>query len=176
MTTQANFGWIGPETVDIMVTNRTTAAVVAGDVEMLDHTLIDAASTTNYAGSTTSGVSNIVVPVYDATTDPWQIFAGIFGVCQHGAADDRPVRLRLRGSTELCHVSGTIVLRTSVCVIGDGSDSAVVATVATCATDTAMARKVVFLPLTARTGEGTTNGWFDGINGFGCVLSATDLT
>jgi len=41
---------------------------------------------------------------------------------------------------------------------------------------TAVSRKIVFIPLTARTGAGLTDGWYSGIHGFGSILSVTDIT
>jgi len=179
MTTQANLGWMGPDAVDVLVTNRTGSAVAVGDVEVLDITRTDAASTTNAAGVDTAGVANIVVPVYDATTAPHVLSVGIAGVVLNAVADDIRCRFRLRGAVSACSVSGTVVLATSVGVLGDGSETAVIVD-AQLAIDgnasTGIVRKVVFLPLTARTGAGTTDGYFDGINGFGYLLSTTDLT
>lgn len=179
MTTQANLGWMGPDPIEIVVTNRTASAVAVGDVELLDLIRSDAASTTNQAGLSTAGLANIVVPLYDATTQPHTLSAGIYGVVLKAAADDAKTTMRLRGYQPTVSVSGTVVLLTSVGIPGDGSETAVIVD-AQLAIDgnasTAIVRKVIFLPLTARTGAGTTDGMFDGINGFGYLLSTTDLS
>ncbi len=180
MTTQANYGWIGPDPVEIIVTNRTGSAVAKGDLEQLDRIRSDAASTTNYPGASTSGIANIVVPIYDATTHPFTLACEIVGIVMKAADDDIKTTFRLRGDLEVVAVSGTVVLLTSVGIVGDGSEVAVIAdaqvTIDGNAQATLLPRKVVFLPLTARTGAGTTNGWFDGINGFGSILSTLDVT
>lgn len=187
MTTQANFGWMGPDSIDIWVTNRTGSAVPIGDLELLDIFRSDAASTTNYAGATTSGVANAVVPIYDATTHPFTLACGIVGIAISAAsADDREYRMRLRGPVDVVRCDTTastgnnVTLLTDVGIIGDGTEAAVIIsaqiTIDGNAQATLLPRKVVFLPLTARTGAGTTNGLFDGIHGFGFVLSTVDVT
>jgi hypothetical protein len=176
---QPSLGWAGPAPVDILVTNRTGSAVAIGDVEILDHCRLDAASTTNAPGATTAGLANIVVPTYDITTDTLTLVCAISGVVQQIAADDGPpIRFRLQGYCDNVAVDGTIVLRTSVCGIGDGTEAAVVLTpyVIDGNAGSAISRKIVFIPLTARTGAGLTDGWFNGISGFGSILSVTDIT
>lgn len=180
MTLQT-IGWMGPVPVDILVTNRTGSAVAVGDVEQLDRIRSDAASTTNSAGVTTAGVANIVVPIYDATTHPFTLACEIVGVCLQAVADDGPlIRFRLKGQCDEVAVTGTVVLLTSVGIVGDGTEAAVVAdaqvTIDGNAQATLLPRKVVFLPTAARTGAGTTSGFFDGINGFGSILSTLDVT
>lgn len=176
MSTQPSFGWLGPAPVEFIVTNRTGSAVAVGDVEMLDIQRIDAASTGNVIGSSAGGMANIVVPTYDGTTDPISLSCEIFGVVQKAAADDGVTTLRVRGYCATVAADAAVVLRTSPCVAGDGTEKVHVATPVTCATDAAIARKVIFLPLTAIGSAGTTDGFFDGINGFGTVLASTDLT
>jgi len=179
---QPNFGWAGPAPIDILVTNRTGSAVAVGDVEQLDRIRSDAASTTNAPGASTAGIANIVVPIYDATTHPFTLACEIVGVVQQAAADDNPspIRFRLQGHCDAVACSGTVVLLTSVGIIGDGSEVAVIAdaqvTIDGNAQATLLPRKVVFLPLEARTGAGTTPGWFSGVHGFGSILSTLDVT
>jgi len=180
MQTQANLGWMGPDPIDILVTNRTGSAVAVGDVELLDRIRSDGDSTTNQVGVSTGGICNIVVPVYDLTTHPHTLSCDIVGVVQQAAADNARCLFRLKGRCDAVSVSGTVVLLTSVGLVGDGTEAAVVAD-AHIAIDgnaqaTLIARKVVFLPLTARTGAGTTDGWFNGVEGFGTILSTLDVT
>ncbi len=178
MMTQAGLGWMGPDAIEILVTNRTGSAVAVGDVEVLDHCRLDGDSTTNLVGVSTGGVGNIVVPTYDSTTDTLTLVCAISGVVQSVAADNLKCRFRLKGYCGAVATDGTIVLRTSVCGIGDGTEAAVVLTpyVIDGNTGTAVSRKIVFIPLTARTGAGLTDGWYDGVSGFGSILSITDIT
>lgn len=180
MQTQASYGWMGPEPIDILVTNRTGSAVAVGDVELLDRSRSDGDSTSNEVGSATSGIANIIAPVYDLTTRPHTLSADIVGVVLQAAGNDVKCVLRLKGKCDAVAVTGTVVLLTSVGLVGDGTEAAVVADAHTAidgnAQATLIVRKVVFLPLTARTGAGTTDGWFNGIEGFGCILSTLDVT
>lgn len=180
MLTQANLGWLGPDAIEIMVTNRTASAVQVGDLELLDRIRSDAASTTNHAGFATAGVANIVVPIYDATTHPFTLACDIVGIVMSSAADDQLCRFRLKGKIDAVSVTGTVVLLTSVGIIGDGTEAVVIAdaqvTIDGNAQATLLPRKVVFLPQTARTGAGLTDGFFDGVNGFGSILTTLDVT
>lgn len=180
MTTQHSLGWLGPEASEIMVTNRTASAVAVGDVELLDIIRSDGDSSTNVLGTAAAGMANIVVPIYDLTTHPHTLSAGIYGVVMKAALDNGKTVVRLRGQTDNVAVSGTVALLTSVGIPGDGSEVAVIVDSHTAidglAQATLIVRKVIFLPLTARTGAGLTDGYFDGINGFGCLLSTTDVT
>ena len=168
MKIESAFGWMGPDPIDIIVTNRAATTVALGDMLMLDQRRTDGDSTTNTPGLQTGGLANGITPV---NTVPADLAAGIFGVCLNGAADNVIVRLRLRGFVDFAAVAGTVVLATdpAYCPATGTRNITKVATGNT-GTAAALPTKVVFIPLTARTGAGTTNGWFDGINGFGCVL------
>lgn len=173
---QPSFGWAGPAPIDILVTNRTGTVLVVGDIERLDNTLVDAASTTNAPGASTAGLANIVVPLLGDARGHY-LSTGIFGIVQQVAADDGPpMRFRLRGHCDEVHVETTVVLATFIGVVHTTHDYVSAATSVTCATDAAVPHKIVFIPLAVRTNEGTTNGWFDGINGFGTILSIKGLT
>lgn len=177
---EAALGWMGPEPTIIGVTNRTGSAVVKGDVETLDRVRADAASTTQTVGASTGGICNITVPTYDATTQPFTLACELSGVVLRGVADDKPTLFLMKGYCDAVAVTGTVVLLTSVGILGDGTEAAVIAdaqvTIDGNAQATLLPRKVVFLPLTARTGAGTTDGYYDGINGFGSILSTLDVT
>ena len=134
-----------------------------------------------------AGVANIVVPVYDAATHPFTLAAGVTGIVQKSIAlDDTKGTLRLRGYCPLVRCDTTastgnnVVLLTDIGIVGDGTEAAVIisaqVTIDGNAQATLLPRKVVFLPMTARTGAGITDGMFDGINGFGTVLSTADVT
>lgn len=168
MKTQASLGWLGPDAEEILVTNRTGSAVAIGDVEMLDIFRDDAASTTNQFGVAASGTANIVVPLAKARQ------MGIYGVVQKVAADDAVTNLRLRGYCPVVAISAAAVLTTPTVYRGGTTENAVLNVPVTAGDATAgqgIPAKVIFIPLTA--GTGTTDGWFDGINGFGTVLSTT---
>ena len=171
-TTQAALGWMGPEYEDIIVTNRTTTAVAVGDFEMLDHFQSDVASTTNTVGASTAGLANIVVPLLAAGGAV--VETGIFCVVMQGAADDAKTRVRLRGYVPTLTCSGSVTLATSVIGPETGVETGVILAVGTTSTAAARPHKVVFIPLTG--GTATPDGWFDGIHGFGYVLSVTGLT
>jgi len=177
---------MGPETEIIYVTNRTGSAVAIGDVEMLDTIRSDAASTTNQIGVSTGGLGNIVVPIYDVATHPHTLSCGIYGVVLDAVGDDVKCRLALRGKLDTVRCDTTVstgnnvALLTDVGIAGDGAEAAVIVSVQYDLDGAdglgVIARKIIFLPLTARTGAGTTDGFFDGMNGFGCMLSAVDIT
>lgn len=175
MDTQHSLGWLGPQKVEIIVTNRTGSAVVVGDVERLDNTLVDGDSTTNVVGTAAAGVANIVVPLLGDARGHY-LSTGIFGVVQRGCADNEKTAFRLRGYCDAVSVETTVVLATFIGVIQTAKEYVAIATSVTNATDAAVPHKVVFIPLTARTGAGTTDGWFDGITGFGTISSIKGLT
>lgn len=173
---QPALGWMGPQPIDILVTNRTGSDVVIGDVERLDNTRVDAASTTNAPGATTAGVANIVVPLLGDARGHY-LSTGIFGVVQQAVADDGPpIRFRLRGQCDAVNCETNVVLATFIGVIQTAKEYVAIATSVLTTTDGAAPHKVVFIPLTARTGLGVTDGWFDGISGFGSILSVKGLT
>jgi len=174
---QSQYGWQGPDPIDILVTNRTGSDVAVGDVERLDNTRVDAASTTNSPGASTAGLANIVVPLLGDARGHY-LSTGIFGVVQQVAVDDNtsPIRFRLRGACDAVSVETTVVLATFIGVIETAKEYVAIATSVTNATDAAVPHKVVFIPLTARTGAGLTDGWWDGINGFGTISSIKGLT
>lgn len=175
MKTQAGLGWMGPDAEDILVTNRTGSAVAVGDVERLDNTRVDGDSTTNTVGLSTAGLANIVVPLLGDARGHY-LSIGIFGVVQQAVADDAKCRFRLRGYCDSVSVETTIVLATAIMVIETAKEFVAVATSVTNATDAAVPHKVVFIPLTARTGAGLTDGWWNGITGFGTISSIKGLT
>jgi hypothetical protein len=175
MQTQASLGWLGPDKIEIVVTNRTTSAVAVGDVERLDNTLVDGDSTTNQPGLATSGLANIVVPLLGDARGHY-LSTGIFGVVQSTAADNVKCRFRLKGYCDAVSVETTVVLATFIGVAETAKEYVAIATSVTNATDAAVPHKVIFIPLTARTGAGLTDGWFDGVNGFGMISSIKGLT
>lgn len=171
MTTQHSLGWLGPDKVEIVVTNRSTATVAVGDVLQLDRRRADAASTTNVLGTAAAGIANGIVPGA-ATTD--QMATEIFGVVQRAAVDDAKTVLRLRGFCDLVTFAAgdDVVLATSRVFItaGAANVTAVNGAQENSGTAAAVARKVVFLPHTDVVTPGSTDGWWDGINGFGTIL------
>lgn len=168
MKIESAFGWMGPDPVDIIVTNRCAATTITGALLMLDQRRTDGDSTSNTPGIALSGVANVITPVATVVSD---LSAGIFGIGLNGAVDNAIIRLRLRGFVDFAQMQGTVVLAT------DDSYGAVTATreltklapQAAPQTNASFPKKVLFIPLTARTGAGLTNGWFDGISGFGIV-------
>lgn len=160
MTTQANLGWIGPETIKVKVTNRCGATVAVGDIVLLDHGMSDAASTTNSPGATTAGVANIINP---ATA---YLSQGIHGVVLQAAADDRPSEILLRGFADRVSMVAATTLDDKI-VAANG-----VRTGAIGAAATNPSAKILFIPLATTSGAGLTSGWFDGINGFGVIGDA----
>lgn len=173
MQTQASLGWLGPDKVEIVVTNRSTASRAVGAMLMLDQRRSDADSTSNTLGLPTAGIANAIVPV---DTGPGDLAAGIFGIVQVSAADNVRTRLRLQGQCDFVSVGGDVVLATDAQYIPVTASTVVTKSVpvnaAAVAATGATVRKVVFIPLTARTGAGTTDGWFNGITGFGTILVA----
>lgn len=176
MKTQANLGWMGPDAEEILVTNRTGSAVAVGDVEMLDNFRDQAESTSNQVGAasggtSSGGVGNAVVALAKARQ------VGIFGVIQSAAADNANCRMRLRGYVERCAVDAAVVLTTpSICAVPLTTETVRVVTnqpAGTAAAGEGIITKVCFIPLTAIAGAGTTDGWFDGINGLGWVTTQT---
>lgn len=171
MLTQHSLGWMGPDKDEIVVTNRAGASVAVGAVLMLDRRRADAASTTNVLGTAAAGIANGIVPGA-ATTD--QMVTEIFGVVQRSAADDIKTVLRLRGFCDsVTFAAGDdVVLATSRCFVTPSAANltAVNGAQENTGTAAALARKVVFLPHTAVVTPGSTDGWFDGINGFGTIL------
>jgi len=174
MQTQANFGWMGPDPIDILITNRSTASVAVGAVLQLDRRRADAASTSNQVGVATSGIANGIA-IGAATTD--QMACETFMVVRQAAADDVKCVARLRGYCDAVSFvagagSNNVVLATSRCVAGAATTGVIAfnGTQENTGTAAALIRKVIFLPLTAGTAPSTTDGWFDGVNGFGSVL------
>lgn len=170
MQTQASLGWMGPDPVSILITNRSGGTVAVGAVLQLDRRRADAASTNNSVGSENAGIANGIT-IGAATTD--QMVTETFGVVLQAAADDRRCLLRLRGQVDACSfITNNVVLATTRCVATAGGTSVTPINAAqeNSGTAAALARKVIFLPLTAGTAPGTTDGWFDGIAGFGTIL------
>lgn len=171
MKTQAALGWLGPDIEEIIVTNRAGAAVAIGAVLMLDRRRADAASTTNVLGTAAAGIANGIVPGA-ATTD--QMVTEIFGVVQQAAADDIKTRLMLRGYAAVVTFAAgddVVLATTRVFVTPSATNvTAVNGAQENTGTAAALARKVVFLPHTAVVTPGSTDGWWDGINGFGTIL------
>lgn len=178
VTYQANLGWMGPDPIEIAVTNRRGSSVAGGDVVVLDNGRVDADSTSNEPGVATSGVSNIV-----ATTTETQPY-GVYGVVKASAADNFRTAVRLRGKIDSVNVSATVVLSgaTKSVIVGPvtttvaaqvlAANAAALLTTLTASGGAVAGRptKIIFVAMTARTGAGLTDGWFDGINGFGTVL------
>lgn len=166
MQTQAQFGWVGPDPIDILVTNRTGASVAIGDVLELDIRRLNAASTSNSVGIATSGIANAVVPVLTAASDfAW----AIFGVAQQAAGDATKLRLRLMGQVDLVTISANVTLATTVLgLIPQASKVALIATPQNTGAAGAVPTKVIFIPLTG--GTTSPDGWFDGVRGFGVIL------
>ena len=169
---QPSFGWAGPAPIDILVTNRSTAAVAVGDVLMLDNRRADAASTSNTAGSSAAGIANVIAQIafaFDSQS------AGVYCVMQQASADDGPpVRARLSGHCDLvaCNAAVVLVNARGIPLSGGASNQLRIVSAATETTGgaAAFAQKVIFLPLVAIGAAGTTSGWFNGITGFGTVL------
>jgi hypothetical protein len=165
MTTQAALGWIGPRAEDIIVTNRTATTVAVGDVVMLDRRRSDGDSTTNVLGTDAAGIANIVVPGA-ATLDT--LNTDTFGVVLKGAADNLRTTVRLRGYCPSVAVNAAVVLATARCHVTASAKTCTVISAAEAVAGTI--RKVVFLPITAVGGAGLTDGWFNGVEGFGGIL------
>lgn len=166
-------GWMGPDPVDIIVTNRTTGAVVRGDQIMLDVRRIDGDSTSNSPGLATAGLANAVKPdTAGAAETRANAAMAIFGICLAGAADNFRLNVRLRGQCDVVNVAGTVVLATDEAYGPADNTLNVTKMVQEAAPQTNACHpcKVTFIPLTARTGAGATDGWFDGISGFGFLL------
>lgn len=171
MQTQASFGWMGPDPIDILVTNRTTASVAVGDVVLLDVRRSDVDSTNNQVGSANAGLANIVVQIalaFDIQA------AGIFAVCQQAGGDNTKVVVRLKGQCDAVRCNAAVVLANARGVpLGGGAANAL--RIVSAATETtgaaaALATKVIFQPLTAIGVAGTTDGWFNGVEGQGTIL------
>ena len=163
------FGWAGPEPVDIMITNRTGGAVAIGAMLLLDNRRSDAASTNNIVGSTAAGLANGVTPIalaFDSAS------AGIYGVVLQAMGTARTGRIRLKGAVDFATTGAAVVLANARGVVTGASTNIRIVSAATetTAAAAAIATKVVFLPLTALAGAGTTDGWFNGIEGFGTIL------
>jgi len=168
---------MGPDAEDIWVTNRSGSAVAVGALAMLDNRRSDAASTSNQSGINSGGVANTVTPTRGDATSGFNLSNGIYVVAMSAAADDAPFRGRLRGPVQKFSVNAAVVLATTA-AIGPKHLTATgaVLTVVPTTTDGAVPHKTLFIPLTAIGSAGTTDGWFDGIHGFGSVLSVTGLT
>jgi hypothetical protein len=173
---QGNFGWAGPAPIDILGTNRTGSAVAVGDVEMLDVFRDQAESVGNINGSSVGGLAscgqgNFVVPIAKARQ------VGIFAVMMQAAADDANVRGRLAGQVDACQVSATVVLTTPTIFVSPLSTENALLSVpviaGTASAGQGIPSKIIFIPLTARTGAGVTDGWFNGITGFGATLETS---
>lgn len=176
MLSQAAFGWLGPDKDLIMVTNRTGSANAVGDVLKLDQRRTDADSTSNNVGVAASGLANVILVPTTPTSD-WA--AGIFGVVMAVALNDRPHPFLLRGKADTLRISGAVVLATVEQLVAPvtGTDdaagrSATISTPVNTGAAAALPRKVIAIPLTAIGGAGTSDAWFDGINGFGTILSS----
>lgn len=168
MKIESAFGWMGPDPIDIIVTNRCAATTIVGALLMLDQRRTDPDSTSNNSGIALSGVANVITPVNTVASD---LSAGIFGVGLNAAVDNAIIRLRLRGFVDFAQVAGTVVLATDDSY-GPATGSREITKLAPQAnpqTNASFPRKVLFIPLTARAGAGTTNGFFDGVSGFGYV-------
>lgn len=168
--TQASLGWLGPDAEDIIITNRAGASVAVGAVLQLDRRRADGDSTNNTVGSANAGIANGIV-IGAATTD--QMVTEVFGVVQQAVADNVKCRFRLRGYCDaVSFITANVVLATSRCFPTPAGTSVTVSNAAQENTGTAaaLARKIPFLPLTAGTAPSTTDGWWDGINGFGTIL------
>lgn len=165
MQTQAALGWLGPVATEVIVTNRTTAAVAVGDVLMLDRRRSDADSTTNVLGTAAAGIANAVVPGA-ATLDT--LNTDTFGVCLKAVADDGRTTIRIRGYCPAVAVNAAVVLATARCHVTASAKTCTVISAAEAVAGTI--RKVVFLPITAVGGAGVTDGWFNGVEGFGSIL------
>lgn len=154
MKTQATLGWMGPDTEEILVTNRSGATRAVGDVLQLDAARADAASTNNTVGSENAGLANGVLP---ATA---QIQYGIFGVVMRAATDDSRTVLRLRGAVNSVLLDAATAVGLGLIPINGAVDLA----------DSAggnAGEKIIGILLTATAGAGLSDAWFDGINGFG---------
>jgi len=173
MKTQAELGWLGPDAEDIIVTNRSGASWVVGDVNMIDWRETDAdslAASLNAIGNVNSGICNSVAN-HAVTTSATGFSMGIFGCAQVSVVNDRKGRLRLRGPVDACAVDGTVTLATTYCTVKAGPDLEVIDTAQeTTGAVAAVPHKIIFIPLQARTGAGTVPGWFNGVEGFGSVL------
>jgi len=173
MKTQADLGWLGPDAEDIIVTNRSGASWVVGDVNMIDWRETDGdslAASLNAVGDANSGICNSVAN-HAVTTSAVGFAIGIFCCAQVAAANDAKGRVRLRGAVDACAVDGTVTLATSYCTVKAGPDLEVIDTAQeTSGAVAATPHKVIFIPLQARTGAGTVPGWFNGVEGFGSVL------
>ena len=170
MSTQAAFGWMGPIPVEIMGMNRTGSAAAVGDMLMMDWRRTDGDSTSNSVGIAASGIANFILPASTQASD--FSATGIFGIVQQAAGNDVACKVRLIGQCDAVKVAGTVILATDAAYGPANATSAVTKQVLQAApqTNAAFPVKNVFIPLTARTGAGTTDGWFDGIRGFGFVL------
>lgn len=156
--TESAWGWAGPERTDVRVTNRCGATVAVGDIVLLDHGQADAASTTNAPGLPTAGVANIINP---ATA---YLAHGIFGVVLRGALDDQPTVVRLKGYCDNVSMLAATTLDDKI-VARNGARTGAIGAGATDPNS-----KVLFIPLTVTGGAGLTDGWFNGIEGFGQII------
>jgi hypothetical protein len=171
MLTQHSLGWIGPDKIECVVTNRAGATVAVGAVLMLDRRLADGDSLSNALGGAQVGIANGITPGA-ATTD--QMVTEIFGVVQRSAVDNAKTVLRLKGFCDVVTFGAgdDVVLATSRVFITASARNvtAVNGAQENSGTAAAVMRKVVFLPHTAVVTPGSTDGWWDGINGFGTIL------
>lgn len=170
------FGWMGPDQEMVEVTNRTGAAVVVGDCLTLDHRRRDVASTSQTLGLSTAGLANAILS--NATVNAVapvasDLATGVYGIVMKAAIDDARTRLLLAGYAASGSVSAAVVLATvgPISAPTSGTDGIMqIVTVANSGAAAALTRKIIFIPLTATGGAGVTDGWFDGVNGFGSVL------
>lgn len=176
MQTQHSLGWVGPDKVEIVVTNRAGASVAVGACLQLDRRRADGNSTTNVLGTAAAGIANGVTPGAE-TTD--QMSVETFGIVQNSAVNNGKCRLRLQGFVDavLMSAGSTVTLATCRCVVTPSARTISASVAPQEVNNTATAgvfRKVVFLPHTTVAGGGSTDGWFDGIRGFGtiCLLTA----
>ena len=168
MKIHASFGWAGPDAEDVVVTNRAAASIALGDLMMIDRRRSDPDSTSNSLGVQASGIANVITPV---STVPSDLAANIFGVTLMAAGDNGKTKIRLSGYVDAAAVAGDVVLASDD-AYGPVTATRNITKLVTANTGAAAAlpRKALFIPLTARTGAGLTDGWFDGIYGFGTVL------
>jgi hypothetical protein len=178
MKTTPSFGWAGPDSDDCIITNRTGGAVAVGDVLQLDNRRRDATSTSNTLGLNTAGLANGVfsnATVNGVAPVASDLAAGIFCCVQSAAATAFKCKARLKGYVDALNMGAVAVTLATVEQIGppiSGTGLAAIAVVvANSGAAAALARKVIFIPLTAKGAvQGTVDGWFDGVAGFGTVL------
>lgn len=175
MQTQANLGWVGPDPIDVRVTNRTGGSVAVGDIVLLDHARDAAASTGNEVGSSAAGLANII---HGGSIDAGAAFNtatshGIWGCVLKAATQSSATTIRLVGKVDALRVGAAVVLKTANLT---GSATPLVADVATTvdvtSVTTARPRKVIAIALTSTLGADVTDGWMNGVSGFGSVLAA----